>query len=89
MCVCAQVKFTGYRDRPVEERRRRFVEDLHEGHSVIVSHLYPYRLLSVSVLPCLSLSFSVCVCVCMCRLQNVKCAHINGLCVCCFVNIII
>ena len=60
VCVCVQVKFTGYRDRPVEERRRRFVEDLQEGHSVIVSHLYRHRLLSVSVLPCLSL----CVCVC-------------------------
>ena len=31
-----QVKYTGYRDRPVEERKRRFVEDLQEGHSVIV-----------------------------------------------------
>ncbi|CAI8034704.1 Core-binding factor subunit beta [Geodia barretti] len=29
------VKYTGYRDRPVEERRRRFLEDLQEGHSVI------------------------------------------------------
>lgn len=29
------VKFTGYRDRPMEERKRRFMEDLQEGHSVI------------------------------------------------------
>ena len=33
----AQVKFTGYKDRPAEERKRKFVEDLREGHSVIVS----------------------------------------------------
>ena len=32
-----QVKYSAYRDRPVEERKRRFVEDLREGHSVIVS----------------------------------------------------
>ena len=32
-----QVKYTAYRDRPIDERKRRFVEDLHEGHSVIVS----------------------------------------------------
>ena len=35
-----QVKYTGYRDRPIEERKRRFMEDLQEGHSVIVSYLY-------------------------------------------------
>ena len=39
MCVCVQVKYTGYRDRPLEERRRRFMEDLQEGHSVIVRHV--------------------------------------------------
>ena len=32
-----QVKYSAYRDRPVDERKRRFVEDLREGHSVIVS----------------------------------------------------
>lgn len=37
LVVCMQVKFTGYKERPVEERKRKFVEDLHEGHSVIVS----------------------------------------------------
>lgn len=31
------MKFTGYKDRPPEERKRKFVEDLQEGHSVIVS----------------------------------------------------
>ena len=35
-----QVKYSAYRDRPVEERKRRFVEDLREGHSVIVSLLF-------------------------------------------------
>ena len=39
--MCVQVKYTGYRDRPVEERRRRFLEDLQEGHSVIVSSSVP------------------------------------------------
>ncbi len=37
LVACMQVKFTGYKERPVEERKRKFVEDLHEGHSVIVS----------------------------------------------------
>ena len=32
-----QVKYSAHRDRPVEERKRRFVEELREGHSVIVS----------------------------------------------------
>lgn len=35
--VFLQVKFTAYKERPAEERKRKFVEDLHEGHSVIVS----------------------------------------------------
>ena len=35
--ACVQVRFTGYRDRPTDERKRRFVEDLQEGHSIIVS----------------------------------------------------
>ena len=34
-----QVKYSAYRDRPVDERKRRFVEDLREGHSVIVSKI--------------------------------------------------
>lgn len=34
-----QVKYSAHRDRPVEERKRRFVEELREGHSVIVSTL--------------------------------------------------
>ena len=38
--MCVQVKYTGYKDSPMEERRRRFVEDLQEGHSVIV-RLHP------------------------------------------------
>lgn len=29
------VKYTGYRDRPMDERKRKFMEDLQEGHSVI------------------------------------------------------
>jgi len=29
------VKYTAYKDRPIEERRRRFREDLEEGHSAI------------------------------------------------------
>ena len=36
LVLSAQVKFTGYRDRPMDERKRRFVEDLQEGHSIIV-----------------------------------------------------
>lgn len=35
-----QVKFTGYKDRPVEERKRKFIEDLRDGHSVIVRDSY-------------------------------------------------
>ena len=31
-----QVKYTGYKDRPVEERKRRFAEDLQQGASTIV-----------------------------------------------------
>lgn len=39
--ILAQVKYTNYRDRPFEERKRKFVDDLQEGHSVIVSkHLF-------------------------------------------------
>ena len=37
LSILVQVKFTGYKDRPAEERKRKFVEDLHDGHSVIVS----------------------------------------------------
>lgn len=29
------VKYTAYKERPAEERKRKFVEDLHEGHSVV------------------------------------------------------
>ena len=38
--LCAQVKYTGYRDRPIEERKRKFMEDVQEGHSIIVSLLH-------------------------------------------------
>lgn len=30
-----EVKYSAYRDRPVDERKRRFVDELREGHSVI------------------------------------------------------
>lgn len=30
------MKFAGHKDRPLEERKRKFVEDLREGHSIIV-----------------------------------------------------
>ena len=33
----AQVRYTGAREKSPEERRERFVEDLKQGHSVIVS----------------------------------------------------
>lgn len=37
-CVAiAQVRYTGAREKSQEERRERFVEDLKQGHSVIVS----------------------------------------------------
>ena len=32
-----QVKYTGFKDKSPEERKQRFVQDLVEGHSVIVS----------------------------------------------------
>lgn len=51
-CVYVQVKFTGYRDRPVEERKRKFLEDLQEGHSVIVRFLSSSSL-SLSPIHCL------------------------------------
>lgn len=35
--IHTQVKFTGYRDRPMDERKRKFMEDLQDGHSIIVS----------------------------------------------------
>ena len=33
-----QVKYTGYRDRPIEERRNRFKSDIINGHAEIVSN---------------------------------------------------
>ena len=39
-CLCfVQVKFTGYKDRPFEERKKKFIDDVTQGHSVIVSHI--------------------------------------------------
>lgn len=36
-CCNPQVRYTGAREKSPEERRERFVEDLKQGHSVIVS----------------------------------------------------
>ena len=36
LCVL-QVKYTGYRDRPIEERRSRFRSDIISGHAEMVS----------------------------------------------------
>ena len=32
----AQVKYTGYKDKPHEERKQKFLQDLSEGHTVVV-----------------------------------------------------
>ncbi|XP_041379771.1 LOW QUALITY PROTEIN: protein brother-like [Gigantopelta aegis] len=32
----SDVKYTGFKDKPHEERKQRFVQDLTEGHSIIV-----------------------------------------------------
>ena len=45
--ACTQVKFTGYKERPVEERKRKFLEDIHEGHSTVVSNWSVYSLTKV------------------------------------------
>lgn len=37
VCCNSQVRYTGAREKSPEERRERFVEDLKQGHSVIVS----------------------------------------------------
>ena len=36
-CLAFQVRFTGYRDRPLHERQTKFICALREGHTEIVS----------------------------------------------------
>lgn len=35
-----QIKYVGYRDRPLEERQLRFQTECREGNTSIVSHIY-------------------------------------------------
>lgn len=37
LLFAVQVKYTGYRDRQPEDRKKKFIEDLNEGISSIVS----------------------------------------------------
>lgn len=39
LCLLFQVKYTGFRDRPSEERQLRFQTECREGHADIVSQL--------------------------------------------------
>ena len=41
-----QVRYTAFRDRPLQERQGKFINSLREGHTEIVSH--PTFLLQVS-----------------------------------------
>jgi len=42
MLFCLQVRYTGYRDRPLEERKVRFQNGCREGITEIVSRLKFY-----------------------------------------------